>query len=726
MKTTEIMPADTFTVEVEGPQSVVQEGPNAFARFAVSREGTGSPTGTLTVTYRVVPGSASTADFRTSSTTMTVPGNIDIPVVDDMVEEGAETFSVELKSVVSKDSNGDDTDDKVVIGTATATATIAKSDTLTAKVSSQDTTVLEGDPATFVVELVVAPDSNQRGTSSKDIVIDYTVSGDDSGDSDAAEAEDYTPESGTLRIRAGQSTGTIEVRALGDDLLEPAEKLRVTLDDASPSDVVSESAIENEGNKWATTTIGVSGRTVTASMVQTAVTVTEGGEALFPVRLSGKVSVGVTVGYSAGGGDATGTGDDSDYESGAGALTIKAGETAGTITIDTEPDTRSEDDETFTVTLSDPPTATGLLAGSVVLGTGAATATIRDDDALTVTVEGSDRVVLNGNATYWFRLNGDKTGSADVTVEYMTNGSDDQTERTITAGLSKSANFMVGTGSLTVGQRLSVSIDDVSTTKGKVTEGSPSAKTTEIMPANTITVEVEGPGEEVPEGGSATFELSLEGTTTPTGTLTVTYKVDAGSASKADFKTSSTTMTVPGNIVIPVVVDMVAEGAETFSVELKSVVSKDNDGKTTNDKVVIGTATATATIAASDKLTAKVSSQDTTVLEGDPATFVVELVVAPDSNQRGTSSKDIVIDYTVSGDDSGDAAEAEDYTPESGTLRIRAGQSTGTIEVRALGDDLLEPAEKLRVTLDDASPSDVVSESAIEERRQQVGHHHHR
>ena len=333
---------------------------------------------------------------------------------------------------------------------------------------------------------------------------------------DDDDKKDYQDPGTTLTIPAGTNTGTIVISISEDDVLEPTETLQVTIDDVSTATGSSAQPPVRGSPETAEIEIREAG-TVTASMVQTAVTVTEGGEALFPVRLSGKVSVGVTVGYSTDGGDATETDPDSDYESGDGELIlIKAGETAGTITIDTKPDTRSEDDETFTVTLDapatvtlDPPAATVLPAGSVVLGTGAATATIRDDDALTVTVEGSDRVVLNGNATYWFRLNGDKTGSANVTVEYMTNVRDDSTEIIIPPGKSKSENFMVETGSLTVGQRLSVSITDVSTTEGKVTEGSPSVKTTEIMPANTITVKVEGPGEEVPEGESATFKLSL-------------------------------------------------------------------------------------------------------------------------------------------------------------------------------------------------------------------------
>ena len=54
-------------------------------------------------------------------------------------------------------------------------------------------------------------------------------------------------------------------------------------------------------------------------------------------------------------------------------------------------------------------------------------------------------------------------------------------------------------------------------------------------------------------------------------------------------------------------------------------------------------------------------------------------------------------------------AEEEDYTPQSGQLTIGAGQRTGTIVIRAVDDDVLEPRESFRVTLTSASPTDVVT-----------------
>ena len=267
---------------------------------------------------------------------------------------------------------------------------------------------------------------------------------------------------------------------------------------------------------------------------------------------------------------------------------FEAGETTATIVFKTDPDTQAEDDDSFTVELSTIAVTNSDLQSSVVHGTRKATATIVDDDDLRVTVEGSDRVAEGDDATYRFRLNGDKTGSQTVTVEYTTNGDDSQTEQTIAATESTSADFTVGTGSLTVGQTLSVEITDVSTTEGTVTVGSPSEKRTPILHEDTVTVGITAPnGGTVEENvGNASFSVTQQGDLSLGATLTVTYQVVAGSASTADFTRPSTTtlnLSESTNIVVPIVNDLVAEGAETFSVRLT-----DADSSNSADRVVRG------------------------------------------------------------------------------------------------------------------------------------------
>ena len=594
---------------------------SAGANFTVSLSDTLSDD--VELRYETAYGSATTDDFTAASDTLSIDsvsdsGSITFPFEGDDFAEDDETFTLRLSLV--------DPPDGVVLATPGAQGTINDDDFLTVSVSRRAGTVTEGREANFPVTVA-------GGTSTADVVVEYSIEITNDDDEDK---KDYDDPGSMITIPAGTSTATIVIPVREDDILEPDETLRVTLEGATTA-TGSFAPVAVTGSP-ATTSIVEAG-TVTVSMVETAVTVTEGGEALFPVRLSGKVSVPVTVGYSTGGGDATKTGNDRDYETGdTGELVIEAGNTTGTITIDTVSDNRAEDDETFTVTLTDPPTATDLPANSVVIGTGEATATIRDDDALTVTVEGSDRVAQDDDATYRFRLNGDKTGRQSVTVKYTENGTPG-TDRTIPAGQSVSLDFTVGTSSLSEGQTLVVRITEVSTGEGRVTPGSPREKRTQIMHADTVTVGITAPsnGTVAEDVGNATFSVTQQGTLSGGATLTVTYEVVAGSASRADFTTPSTRTIVSPNTSfdIPIVDDMVAEGAETFSVRLTDADSSDPD-----DVVVRGTTTALLTIEASDELTAKVSSQDTNVLEGESATFVVELVELVDgSDNRGTSTR---------------------------------------------------------------------------------------
>ena len=449
-------------------------------------------------------------------------------------------------------------------------------------------------------------------------------------------------------------------------------------------------------NNSDTTVIGAGGSTVTVSLATTAVTVTEGGKALFPVVLSGKVAGELTVGYTITAPATDGATDVTDYPDYSTAtprqVVFEEGETRATIEVNTTPDSRAENTETFTLRL----TLSGQADG-VSPGTTEATGTIRDDDRLSVTVEGPGKVAEDGAGTYHFRLTGGTTGSADVTVAYTATGTADGT-RTIRANEGVSADALSVSASGMTGS-LTVEVTRVTTAAGTVSSGVGQKKVTEILPARTAIVSV-GDVAEAPEGNDASFPVTVSGVAA--GDVTVEYRVNSGTASTADFETPNPRRVVlttnSGSIPVPVVDDDVVEGAETFSVTLTGA-SDDNGG------VQLGTTTGTATIPADEPLMARVESQDMTVLEGESATFVVDL--------GGTSSASVEIDYTVVGATVSDRANVEadedDFTPEKGKLTIPAGRSTGTIQIEAVDDDILEPNEGLQVMLSGAAPANVVN-----------------
>ena len=696
---TQIMPADTVLLSVANSVAVNENQTTRLLRvatFDVSPEATWTvpPDQTVTVRYRTDPVSgtgATTSDYEAPSGVLELNtsgvGTITVFVVDDDLAEADETFTVTLTSLDPSEGTN-----KVYFGTKKATAKITRNDQMTVSVVKAENTVREGDTAMFPVTL--------SGTSDKSIVVKYTLIG-------TADKDDYTEASDRLTIRAGSSTGTIAIRIVDDEVLEPSETLIVTLMDPTPAALFTRTPVTGDS---ATTTIGPSGSTVKVSVEDTAAT--EGEDALFTVTLSGEVSETVVVPYSTAenppsatsGTDYTAAPDDA-------SLTIKAGEVTGTIRVATGDDSdapRAEKSERFTLTLDDlNPLLGRALPSGVSLGDATATATIIDDDRLTVSVEGPARAVKSTGSTetYTFRLTGG-TGSAAVTVNYTENGT--SKEATIAVGEEIEDLTTVSTNitASTLELRLTGASTDGAVT---VASGSAGYVRTQIMPADTVLLSVAN-SVAVNENQTtrllrvATFDVSPEATWTvpPDQTVTVRYRTDPVSgtgATTSDYEAPSGVLELNtsgvGTITVFVVDDDLAEADETFTVTLTSL-----DPSEGTNKVYFGTKKATAKITRNDQMTVSVVKAENTVREGDTAMFPVTL--------SGTSDKSIVVKYTLIG-----TADKDDYTEASDRLTIRAGSSTGTIAIRIVDDEVLEPSETLIVTLMDPTPAALFTRTPV-------------
>ena len=470
------------------------------ASFAVTVDGDLS--GAVKLRYETAPGTATAEDYTASSDTVSIPDEnyntpITVAIEDDPLAEGEETFTLNLSLM--------DAPDNVVLAATTAEATITDNDDLRLILTSLSDTVTEGSDANFPVTVT-------GGTSTADVVVKYTVENTNDDDEDK---NDYEDPGTTLTIPAGTETATIVISIVEDDVLEPAETLQVTLKD--PTTAAGSFAEDPITGSPAMTDIVEAG-TVTVSMVDTAVTVTEGGEALFPVRLSGKVSANVTVAYTVTGVTTVAADYDAPQTQ---TVIIEAGETTGTIAIDTEPDTQAENDEQFTVRLSMITVADTNLSDSVVYGTRDATATIRDDDRLTVTIEGPDGVPPSATTTdFKVRLRGGTPGTGNtVTVKYSVDGVE-QTQTVTMTGTETDVDIpaiTVGTG-----QSLEVRLTDVDIGVGTVSLGSPREKRATIVSSTTVIVSVDDPIAVVDENditvvngatisASASFRLTRQG-----------------------------------------------------------------------------------------------------------------------------------------------------------------------------------------------------------------------
>ena len=186
-----------------------------------------------------------------------------------------------------------------------------------------------------------------------------------SPDDTATPGEDFTAMArGTLTLTpsrdGAQLAGSFRIPVLDDELDEEEEtfSVHVWLDGTGYDDTAS-GTIEDDDAETGVT-------------VSDARAVENGGEILFPVRLTRVSGRDVTVNYTTE--DGTATAGQDYHRVAARTLTVAAGRAGGTIRVRLRDDDAREGEETFSVRLIDPPT------NAVLSGDAVATGTIVDDD----------------------------------------------------------------------------------------------------------------------------------------------------------------------------------------------------------------------------------------------------------------------------------------------------------------------------------------------------------
>ncbi len=199
---------------------------------------------------------------------------------------------------------------------------------------------------------------------------------------------DYEAQTGTLTFAAGETSKTIAVQVLGDQLMETDETLQVTL--SNPTVATIDTAT-------ATGTIEDDGDTGVAVTISNAADVTEGAGVVskFTVTLASAPTTNVTVNYSTGAAADTAKpapGTFTDYTTKTGTLTFTpGGPLTQEISIALTDDAFREDTEQFTVTL------TGATGGALSTSPSAVGKILNDTDA-TFGILLGDRRLVEGSA----------------------------------------------------------------------------------------------------------------------------------------------------------------------------------------------------------------------------------------------------------------------------------------------------------------------------------------
>ena len=403
-----------------------------------------------------------------------------------------------------------------------------------------------------------------------------------------------------------------------------------------------------------------------------AATVTEGGEAVFTVRLSDTSSETVTVRYA--------TVDDtavagSDYTRTTGTLRFDPNERTDTIRVPILQDSTAEPSESFTVELSNPNRAT------VSDGTGAVT--IEADPMPELRISDAAPVAEGNDAVFTVSLS--TPSSQVVTVEYTTeDGTADAGDDYTT--IAETLTFSPGQTTKII--RVPVVVDstqessetftvELSTPMGTTLADSTGLGTITADPMPGLSI---GDAEPVAEGNDAVFTVSLSPPSSQV--VTVEYRtVDGTAGAGSDYSTTSGTLRfdpleTTKTIQVPVLTDSLSEPSEDFEVELR------NPSRATLDD-----ARGVGTIAA-DPMPGLTIDDAAPVAEGNDAVFTVTL--------HPQSSQVVTVEYTT---EDGTADAGDDYTTIAETLTFSPGQTTKIIRVPVVVDSTQESSETFTVEL---------------------------
>lgn len=402
------------------------------------------------------------------------------------------------------------------------------------------------------------------------------------------------------------------------------------------------------------------------------------------VTMSKVSAVNTVIAYTVTGTATSGT----DFTALSGTVTILAGATTATISIPVIDDAIVETAETVIVTLNSVTSGVSTSIGAPA----SATNTIADNDAATVTIanttNGSETGPTNGvltvtqtavsatNTVLAFTRTGTATSGSDYTAFPLT--------VTIPAGSLTATISIPVINDVAVEGSETVIITLTSVTSGLATLGATLTATNTIAdndsPLVTIANTTNG-NETGPANGTMTVSLSA----VSAANAVIAYSVSGTATSGSDFTALSGTVTIIAGattalITIPILDDVIVEGAETVIITLTSV---------TSGAVSLGaTLIATNTIADNDSATVSIANT-TNGAEAGPANGTMTLTLTK------VSATPTVVAYTVTGT----ATSGTDYTALSGSVTIPAGSLTTALTIPVLDDLLLDASETVIVTL---------------------------
>jgi hypothetical protein len=681
-------PVNATIADNQGVGTIVDNDPTpsvGINNVSTPEGDAGTTTATFTVSLSAASGKPITVDYASADGTAIAPGDytgvsgtlsfapgqttktVDVAVQGDLLDEFDETFAVNLSNLTN-----------VAPGILTSTGTILDDDP-TPTVSVGDVSVVEGDAgatnATFTVAL--------SAPSGKPISVDYA-----SSDGTAKSPGDYAGASSTLSFAPGQTTKTVDVTVSGDATYENDETFGFSL-----SNLVNVAP----GAMTATGTVNNDDGLPQASIDDRSVSEGDAGTvaATFTVSLTNPSAFPISVDVSTT--DQTAT-TPADYGAVSTTVSFAPGQVSTAVDVLVEGDTVHELDETYAVDLSNPTGAALADAQGVgtivdddvapVLDVGDVTVTEGDVGDVTasfpVTLTGATQVPVtvdvataDGTSTApgdYAALTTSLTfspGQTAKTVDVTVHGDTTfELDETFTLQLSDPAGATIG-----VDHGIGTIVNDDSTPGLAVTDVSlPEGDTGDSVA--TFTVSLAAP---------SAFPISVDVATTD-GTATQASDYDPVATTTLTFAPGETTKTVD----VTIHGDTTVEPDETFTVQLSNLV-----GAGITDGVGIGTIVDDDAVPAPPSDGPVASIGDASALEGGAGTGTTLSFPVSLSKASGGA---VTVVYRTS---DRSATAGSDYVGAVGSVRIPAGETTASVPVTVIGDDLIEPDETLAVEITD-------------------------
>ncbi|MDE0644028.1 MAG: hypothetical protein OXH95_07880, partial [bacterium] len=666
----------SFTIRLDA-----ESGQDVKVKWATADDAGGTNQATANTDYTAVTATEVTISAGSTSTTVTVATS------EDVIDEPAETFLVELSEATNATLGDDDT----------ATGTITDDDATPTAI----TLSVDADTGSDNVQNSVAEDGGQKtarvtatvdGSTTFGVDKTVTVKVGNSGDT-AIEGTDYTSVNDlTISIPAGQASHYVDftLTPTDDSLDEDAETLSIKGSSGTLSFTHTQITIEDDDDP---PTVSIA-----------AASATEGGQVEFAISLDAESGRDVKVKWNTAD-DTDGTNQaiaDTDYisQTTATEVTITAGSTSTTITVDTTEDVIDEPDETFLVELSSPTNAT--------LGdddTAAGTITDDDDTPTAITLSVDEGTV------------GEEDGAQTITVTASLDGStrfDKATDVTVTVGDSSDTategtdytevddfTVTIPAGVASGSKTFTLTPDDDDLDEDHETLSVTGSSGSLMFTDTAVTIEDDDAEPTLSisdatatEGGTVMFTIRLDAEsgrdvkvkwqtadhTTGTHRATADTDYTAQALTEVTISAGATETTVTVNTLA----DVIDEPAETFLVQLSAP---------TNAKLST-TATATGTITDDDATPTAI----TLSVDADTSVDNVQTGVAEDGGTKtvrvtatvdGTTTFNADTTVTVKVGNSGDSAvEGTDYdTVADQTITISAGQSSGHVDFTLTPDN---------------------------------------